>query len=96
MDPALRDGEFVFAVDYRVCRKCALGWVEEPYTIPRYQRAGLATAGLSALRDDYAGLSWHTLGGHLGEARMFWSAVGAAVPGGYQPRELCKHVRPGG
>jgi hypothetical protein len=103
-DPANREGEFVFAVDYQVCRWCGLGWVELPYTIPRYQRTGLASAGLAALREEFPGLVWHTLGGHLGESRgghlgesrQFWSAVGAWLPGGYHQRELCKHVRPGG
>ncbi|GAB3812778.1 hypothetical protein [Kribbella italica] len=95
-DPATREGEFVFAVDYRVCGRCGLGWVEEPYTIPRYQRMGIASAGLSALRDERPGLAWHTLGGHLGEARLFWSAAGRGVPGGYSQRELCKHARPKG
>ncbi|WP_343973725.1 hypothetical protein [Kribbella koreensis] len=93
-DAANRDGEFVFAVDYRVCRRCGLGWVEQPYTIPRYQRAGLASAGLAALRAEFPGLAWHTLGGHLGESRQFWSTVGAEVPGGYRQGGLCKHVRP--
>ena len=95
-DPANREGEFVFAVDYRVCRRCALGWVEQPYTIPRYQRLGITSAGLAALRDEHPGVAWHTLGGHLGDARQFWSAVGEGVAGGYRQRGLCKHVRPGG
>ncbi|MET8160712.1 hypothetical protein ABZT47_30505 [Sphaerisporangium sp. NPDC005289] len=89
---AYLDGESVFAVDYRLCRRCALGWVEHPYTVPRYQRCGLATAGLAALRREHPRLSWHTLGGHFRESRPFWAAVGAGVQGGYQQRRVCPHV----
>ncbi|MFI9561567.1 M28 family peptidase [Nonomuraea endophytica] len=47
-------GEFAFGVDYQVCRICKLGWVEDPYTLPKFQRCGLARAALAALRGDYA------------------------------------------
>lgn len=87
------DGDFAFAVDYRICRRCRLGWVEQPYTSPQYQRCGLATAGLAALRAEHPGLAWHTLGGHLSESREFWTVVGADVPGGYQQRPCCPHAR---
>jgi hypothetical protein len=53
------DGEFAFTVDYQICAECQLGWVEQPYTVPRYQRRGLAAAGLAALRAEHPGLSWH-------------------------------------
>lgn len=86
------DGEVVFSVDYQVCRDCQLGWVEQPYTLPEYQRCGLASAGLAALRIEHPGLSWHTLGGHLRDSKGFWEAVGANVPGGYQQRSLCAHI----
>jgi hypothetical protein len=39
---AYLDGQEVFAVDYQICRRYFLGWVEQPYTEPRYQRCGLA------------------------------------------------------
>lgn len=87
------DEEPVFAVDYRVCRRCQLGWVEQPHTDPPYQRCGLATAGLAALRAEHPDIAWHTLGGHLSDSRAFWTAVGAQVPGGYQQRPLCLHAR---
>ncbi|MFC0105514.1 sigma factor-like helix-turn-helix DNA-binding protein [Kibdelosporangium aridum] len=90
----LNGDEFAFAVDYRVCRRCRLGWVEQPYTDSRFQRCGLARAGLAALRADHPGLNWHTLGGHLHDSQPFWAAVGLDVPGGYQQRELCPHVQP--
>ena len=90
------DGEWVFAVDYQVCRRCRLGWVEQPYTMPEYQRCGLAAAGLAALRSEHPGLAWHTLGGHLGESRAFWAAVGTGVEGGYRQRAVCRHVSAGG
>jgi hypothetical protein len=90
------DGETVFAVDYEICRRCRLGWVEQPYTDPDYQRCGLASAGLAALRTEYPDLGWHTLGGHFSDSRAFWAAVGAGVPGGYQQRHVCPHVSPGG
>ncbi|MEV1005014.1 hypothetical protein [Nonomuraea sp. NPDC050202] len=87
--------ESAFAVDYRICRRCQLGWVEHPYTMPEYQRCGLASAALTQLRAEHPGLSWHTLGGHFRESRPFWAAVGQGVRGGYQQRELCRHVTPG-
>jgi hypothetical protein len=86
------DDEFAFAVDYRICRRCELGWVEQPYTRPDLQRAGLASAGLAALRREYPQLAWHTLGGHLSNSWSFWRAVGAGVRGGYEPRALCEHM----
>ncbi|WP_432904048.1 hypothetical protein ACQP1S_06320 [Micromonospora matsumotoense] len=69
--PGLAD--MVFEVDYQICRRCRL---EQPYTLPRYQRRGLARASLAALRVDQPGLSWHTLRQHLYEGRAFWIAVG--------------------
>src|SRR5262245_7879471 len=90
------DGDTVFAVDYEICRRCRLGWVEQPYTEPDYQRCGLASAGLAALRAEHPGLSWHTLGGHFPDSEAFWTAVGAGVSGGYQQRQVCPHVTPGG
>lgn len=88
-------GEYAFSVDYQICSACRLAWVEEPYTLPDYQRCGLASAGLAALRLEYAGSSWHTLGGHFAESKPFWAAVGNSVPGGYEHRSLCPHVSSG-
>jgi hypothetical protein len=88
--------ECPFAVDYQICRRCRLGWVEQPYTPPPYQRRGLAAAGLAALRAEHPGLSWHTLGGHIDGSPAFWTRAGAGVPGGYQPRGVCGHVTAGG
>jgi hypothetical protein len=88
---AYLDGKQVFAVDYQVCRRCLLGWVEQPYTDPRYQRCGLAGSALEALRAEYPGLRWHTLGGHFRDSEPFWSAVGTKVAGGYRQREMCPH-----
>ncbi|GAB2688417.1 hypothetical protein [Kitasatospora kifunensis] len=86
------DGEFAFSVDYQVCHRCGLGWVEQPFTWPQYQRCGLAAAGLAALRAEHLGIAWHTLGGHFAESRGFWTVVGAGVSGAYQQRPLCPHV----
>jgi hypothetical protein len=85
-------GHEVFAVDYQVCRRCALGWVEDTATDERYRRRGLAAAALAALRAEHPGLEWHTRGGHMRDAMPFWSAVGADVPGGYQTRDACPHL----
>jgi len=85
-------GDVAFAVDYLICRRCRLGWVEQPYTEPPYQRCGLATAGLAQLRTEHPGLHWHTAGGHMIDSRGFWNAVGADVPGGYLQRALCPHL----
>lgn len=92
---AYLDGEQVFAVDYQVCRRCGLGWVEEPYTHPGYQRCGLARAALAALRSEHPGLAWHTLGGHFRDSEPFWLAVGADVDGGYTQRGICPHQAAG-
>jgi hypothetical protein len=89
------DDEFAFAVDYQICVRCRIGWVEQPYTLRRYQRRGLARAGLAALRSEHPGLSWYTLGGHFPDSKRFWIVVGMGVPGGYQQRETCEHVSPG-
>ncbi len=43
-DASVRD-EFVFEVDYQLCRRCRIGWVEQPHTLPAYRRRGLAAAG---------------------------------------------------
>jgi hypothetical protein len=94
-DPAQPDGDFAFAVDYQICRRCTTGWVEQPYTREDLQRGGLATAGLAALRRENPGLTWHTLGGHLSGSPPFWAAAGSSVPGGYTPRELCPHLSAG-
>lgn len=88
-------GEEVFGVDYQICRRCRLGWVEQPYTDEEYQRCGLASAALRALRIEHPGLSWHTLGGHFRDSEPFWSVVGINVPGGYEQREVCPHRRAG-
>jgi GNAT superfamily N-acetyltransferase len=84
--------EPVFEIDYRVCRRCRSGWVELPFTEPAYQRRGLATAALAALRAELPGYSWHTLGGHERDAVPFWTAAGHGVPGGYQQRDQCRHI----
>ncbi|MCX4626601.1 hypothetical protein [Streptomyces sp. NBC_01443] len=89
------DGEYAFSVDYQICPACRLAWVEDPYTLPDYQRCGLASAGLAALRLEHADVSWHTLGGHFTESKPFWAAVGNGVPGGYEQRPLCPHVSSG-
>jgi hypothetical protein len=70
---AYLDGDQVFAVDCQACRRCRLGWVEQPYTVPQYQRHGLAAAGLAALRDGNPRLEWHTLGGHFRDSEPFWA-----------------------
>jgi hypothetical protein len=88
-------GEPVFAVDYRACRRCRIGWVERPRIWEPYRRCDLAGSGLLALRADHPSPIWHTLGGHFGEFRPFWRAVGRGVPGGYQQGLLCPHVTRG-
>lgn len=87
------NGESAFEVDYRVCLVCHAGWVEQPHTSEEYQRCGLATAGLAALRVENPGLTWHTPGSHWRKSRSFWAAVGADVPGHYRQREPCAHFR---
>lgn len=82
--------EVLFEVDYRVCRRCRLGWIDHPATCDPYQRLGLASAALAVLRQDYPGLSWATGGGH-GLAPVFWMKVGFDVPGGYASRADCQH-----
>lgn len=88
------NGRPVFGVDYQVCRRCRVGWVEEPWTDDRYTRSGLAAAGLAALRTEHPGFSWYTAGGHMPDSEPFWRAVAADIPGGYQHHEICVHRSP--
>lgn len=94
---AFFNGDELFGVDYETCRRCKLGWVEQPTTHhEKHRRCGLAAAALAALRHEHPGLQWHTLGGHLTDSVPFWEAVGREVPGGYSRRPLCLHTHPGG
>ncbi|MGR6318807.1 hypothetical protein Q2K19_31965 [Micromonospora soli] len=86
------DGRFAFVVEYIVCRTCQAAWVDKPYTAEEYQRKGLASTGLRALREENPGLRWFTGSGHVRDARAFWVSVGMGVPGGYEERELCEHI----
>jgi hypothetical protein len=88
--------EFAFAVDYQLCHRCEIGWVEQPYTLPAYQRRGLAAAGLAALRAENPGFTWHTLGCHIDGSSAFWDSVGIGVAGGYRRSSVCEHVTAGG
>jgi hypothetical protein len=90
------NGELAFAVNYQLCHRCRLGWVEQPYTLPRYRRCGLASAALAALRAEHPDFSWHTLGGHSSDSRPFWAAVGAGVAGSYNKRPRCPHAKANG
>lgn len=83
---------FAFAVEYVVCPYCRMAWVDKPYTAEEYQRNGLASAALRALREENPGLTWFTGSGHMRDARAFWAAVGLGVAGGYEQRELCEHI----
>lgn len=84
----------VFEVSYVTCHECALGWVDWPYSHPGYERHGLASSSLGALRRAYPGLEWHTGSGHFRDTQAFWIAVGADVSGKYSPQERCPHVTP--
>jgi hypothetical protein len=77
-----------------VCPQCAIGWVESPYCYPGYERHGLASAALRALRSGYPGLEWYTGAGHFSESVPFWTKVGTGVPGGYAQRDRCLHIEP--
>lgn len=84
--------EFAFAVDYQLCHRCEIGWVEQPYTLPAYQRRGLAAAGLAALRVENPGFTWHTLGCHIDGSSAFWDTVGVGIAGGYWRSNVREHV----
>jgi predicted acetyltransferase len=86
------NGGFAVAVEYIVCPYCQAGWVDKPYTVEEYQRRGLASAALKALRAEHPGLAWYTGSGHMRDAKAFWVAVGVGVPGSYEQRELCEHI----
>jgi hypothetical protein len=90
----LHDDE-IFGVDYNICRRCGLAWVEEPATSEAYRRCGLAKAAFAALCAEHPSMRWHTLGGHLSEAIPFWEVVAVGVPGGYAKYPICRHRRIG-
>lgn len=73
------DGRFAFAVEYIVCQHCRAAWVDKPYTAEEYQRKGLASTALGALREENPGMSWFTGSGHMSDARAFWLAIGTSV-----------------
>lgn len=76
-----------------MCPYCHIGWVDRPYTDERYQRRGLAAAGLEALRAEHPEVTaWYAASGHMPDSKAFWAAVGEGVPGGYGSEELCVHV----
>lgn len=85
-------GELAFVVEYIVCPYCRIGWADRPYTVEEYQRKGLAAAGLEALRAEHPAVAWHAGSGHINGAKAFWAAAGDGVPGGYLPRDFCRHV----
>ncbi|MDG4835314.1 hypothetical protein O7631_02145 [Micromonospora sp. WMMD967] len=66
--------------------------MDKPYTAEEYQRKGLASAALRALREENSGMTWSTGSGHMSDAKAFWIAVGTGVPGEYKQRELCEHI----
>src|SRR2546429_7257843 len=47
---------FPYTTLFRSCRQCGIGWVDKPYTAEEYQRNGLASAALHALREENPGL----------------------------------------
>lgn len=51
--------EPVFEIDYQICRRYRLGWVELPFTLPAFQRRGLAAVALVALREEHPGVLAH-------------------------------------
>lgn len=86
--------DVAFEVEYTVCQACSLGWVEWPYSRPGYERRGLASCALEALRRTYPGLAWHTVGGHINNSEPFWTRAGQGVPGGYTQQDTCEHAVP--
>ncbi|MEV4713929.1 hypothetical protein [Micromonospora sp. NPDC049374] len=95
-DDGLDRDEFAFAVDYQLCRRCRIGWVEQPYTQPAYQRRGLAAAGMAALHEENPGFTWHNPGRAHRRLPPFWDTIGADIPDGYRPRTVCEQVTAGG
>jgi hypothetical protein len=85
------NGESAFAVEYLICRTYGVGWVAKSYTAEEFQRNGLASAALRAVRNENPGLSWHTGSGHLTDSKPFRAAVGEGVKGRCLPAELCVH-----
>jgi hypothetical protein len=78
-------------LDYRICRRCKLGWIESPYTPPRYQRCGLASAAWP--RCDVSilccrGTPWAATSAHHARSELGW----APVQDGYQQRPMCPRV----
>lgn len=80
---AMLDGDIVFGVDYKVCRDCEAGWVDEPHTYPDSKAAGWLPRRSPR---------WRTLGGHFREAVGFWQTVSVRVPGGFSQRKRCTQI----
>ena len=65
-DAFVRD-EFVFEIDYQLCRRCRIGWVEQPHTLPAYRRRPRGAAqGQPRLRLAHARRAHRRLPGVLG------------------------------
>ncbi|HWU11336.1 MAG TPA: hypothetical protein VN520_34105 [Streptomyces sp.] len=82
-----RPGESVFAVDYTICSRCRLEWVEQPHSDPPCQRCGLATAGLAALRAEHPGIVRQPLGGHFTDSQVHCCVLSGPREGEEQPLE---------
>ena len=97
-DTAWRDTK---ALGFRICRPQQRATAHTP-TAPLVMLTTVLTTALETdgtgrtQRTLYPGLEWHTLGGQFNDSRAFWAAVGAGVPGGYQQRDVCAHITPGG
>jgi hypothetical protein len=77
---------------YRVCDLCRIGVIIKIRTAEDRKRRGYATWMLDRSFRFAPRFTWTTTR-QMSDARAFWEAVMARVPGQYRPKKPCRHIQ---